>query len=300
MLNLYKELEIDITSVCNLDCPLCFRNSSSFDKTKSSIINIDSFRNLFNLFPNLDIISFGFLISEPTTHPEFLEMVKYTKSLGKNVVISTNGNLKDEKYWKELGSLLNKNDRIFWPIDGSTQEIYQKYRAGGNLERVLKNQQACISTSPETEHITQFIEFKHNMDDDIQKIKDMTPGTTFQSIACCGDCAENSSEVQPRWNYQLYKNLKKMDIQSSSIECETKVEKIIFVSAEGIIGFCPSQLGSTLYNPNPITIYSSPERINDYIDLVYSSTGTNPICQFNCGKQAKKLKQKINLDVVTK
>jgi len=298
---IYTEIEIDITSLCNLRCPLCFRNHPDFVSDNSSM-SIENFKSIFDTFPNLKVISFGFLISEPTAHRDFLKFVKYSKSKGCSVVISTNGNLKPEKYWIELGKMLDAEDRVFWPVDGSTQEIYEKYRVGGNLARVIRNQKTCIEHSKDTQHITQFIQFEHNMGDDIDKIKKMTPGTELQEIACCGDCSEFDKSVSPRWDFEKYQELKKLRVLTTKeFKCESLEEKIVFVGSGGVIGFCPTQLSNYLLTgTNHITIMDSLEKINQHCESVQENKRDEPICQFNCGTMAKKLKQLNNLDVITK
>jgi len=263
---------------------------------------LEDFKMVLAKFPRLKVISFGFLISEPLLHPQFLDFVKYVKSLGKSVVISTNGNTRNNDFWEDLANTLDSTDRIFWPIDGSTQEMYEKYRVKGKLNKVLKNQRVAVSTNPDIEHITQFIQFKHNVNASTNMIKEATRGTTFQEIACCGDCSDNDSDVEPRWDFKKYREIKKLRVKTNnSFECESREEKSVFVSSEGIIGFCPSHLGDYIVNhTHQISIYDNIDTINNYIDETYDNRGSNLICQFNCGTMAKKLKSLTGLNVVTK
>jgi len=299
---IYTELEIDITNYCNLQCPLCFRENMPSAMKNNSHMSFEDFKLTVSKFPSLKVISFGFLISEPSIHPQFLEFIKYCKKLGKSIVVSTNGNVRNKAFWAEFASLLDETDRVFWPIDGSTQDMYAKYRVKGSLSKVLGNQQVSVSTNPRIEHITQFIQFKHNVEASLESIKEMTRGTTFQEIACCGDCSDNDSDVEPRWDFKKYRSIKKLRVKTlNPFECESRAEKIVFVSSEGIIGFCPSQLGDYLLNhTHHITIYDNIDAINQYIEETYTSRASSSICQFNCGTMAKKLKALTGLSVVTK
>ena len=292
-------MEIDITNYCNLKCPLCFR--SSFEDINTYHMPLSRFKHILSNFPSLQLISFGFLLSEPTLNPEFLDMCRYVKSQGMRISISSNGNVHESKYWTELGAILTETDKIIWPVDGSTQEMYEKYRVGGKLENVLQNQKTCIESNPNINHVTQFIQFQHNLEDDVENIIAATTGSSFEEIACCGDCGLHESDVKPRWDIESYKKIKKMNIPSNNFECETAAEKIIFVAHNGAIGFCPLNLGSYLKNNEEyITADMDLDTINTFIKDSYNNKHKSSICQFNCGVMSKKLQHIRGLDIVTK
>jgi radical SAM protein with 4Fe4S-binding SPASM domain len=72
---------------------------------------------------------------EPYLNPAFLEMVKYASDKGIYTATSTNAHyLTDENARKTVESGL---DRLIISIDGTTQEVYQQYRVGGKLDKVL-------------------------------------------------------------------------------------------------------------------------------------------------------------------
>ena len=102
-------------------------------------------------------------MSEPTIHPEFLEIVEFVKSRRLKVKICTNGNLHDEEYWSELGRLLDSDDEVWFGICGSTNELHQKYRKNTDLNRILKNAKALRNEKP-VDGI-KAIRFKYNADD---------------------------------------------------------------------------------------------------------------------------------------
>ena len=63
-------------------------------------------------------------------------MVKYASSKGIYTATSTNAHyLTDEAARKTVESGL---DRLIISIDGTTQEVYQQYRVGGNLGKVIE------------------------------------------------------------------------------------------------------------------------------------------------------------------
>lgn len=170
------------------------------------------------------------------------------------------------------------------------------------MNKVVRNQQACVNSNPNIQHITQFIQFQHNENDNIEKIKHLTQGTEFQEIACCGDCAMTPSDVLPRWDITIYKKLKNKNVVSKDFECESAENKILFVSSsQCIIGFCPNNISDYMKKSiKHVTVYDSVKTINKFILDSYNGRFDSKVCQFDCGTMAKKLKALNNLDVVTK
>jgi radical SAM protein with 4Fe4S-binding SPASM domain len=73
---------------------------------------------------------------EPFLNPEFLQMVTYASRKKIYTATSTNAHyLNDEMARKTVESGL---DRLIISIDGTTQDVYQQYRVGGKLDKVLE------------------------------------------------------------------------------------------------------------------------------------------------------------------
>jgi radical SAM protein with 4Fe4S-binding SPASM domain len=112
---------------------------------------------------------------EPYLNPEFLEMVKYASEKGIYTATSTNAHyLTDEMARKTVESGL---DRLIISIDGTTQEVYQYYRIGGKLDKVLQGAQNMVKWKKQlkskTPHlIFQFLVVKPNEHqiEDVKKI----------------------------------------------------------------------------------------------------------------------------------
>lgn len=321
-MKLYTDIEIDISNVCNLKCPLCHREAQgpeAYDLKNKFNLPLESFKIIVEKFPNLERFYLGFLICEPTLHPEFLEIVRYLKSENKKITLSTNGNTfttnseKHLNFWKEFLLILEPDDKIIWAIDGFNQEVYHQYRKGGTLSKVLFNLERATSIRPDINHTIQTIIFKHNKEhiDTLYSDFKENYNKTFNNpnwslIDCCGDCSMNSNVVEPAWDKEQWLKIKS-DINGSSVNsmgpsfrCESRDNKIIFVDHMGRIGFCPTQLTKSVMDLKELR--SQPANINDpvniisnYIDACYNGRTKNKNCQFNCGVFAKLKKQKAGL-----
>jgi radical SAM protein with 4Fe4S-binding SPASM domain len=129
------------TTSCNLRCPECPSGLRSFTRP-TGMLNEDFFkRTLDELSGRLLYLTFYFQ-GEPYLHPKFLEMVKYAASRKIYTATSTNAHyLTDDNARRTVESGL---DRLIISIDGTTQEVYQQYRVGGKLEKVLEGARNLI------------------------------------------------------------------------------------------------------------------------------------------------------------
>lgn len=73
---------------------------------------------------------------EPFLHPHFLGLINYADTKGVFTSTSTNAHYLTEKNIQEV---LNSGlKQLIVSMDGISQDIYEKYRLGGNLEKVKK------------------------------------------------------------------------------------------------------------------------------------------------------------------
>ena len=161
-----EELEMDLTGTCNLKCPLCTRNYAHAEHMlKRNIRPLEEIIKQLDSFVNLEVFYMAGTISEPTLYPNLLDLCRYLVGRGIAVELFTNGNTHNEEWWAELGEILTSNDRVYFTICGSTQELHEKYRVGSKLEEILRHHQAFISTNKDGIDHIQHIMFKYNRDD---------------------------------------------------------------------------------------------------------------------------------------
>lgn len=98
-------VELDLTTMCNAACPLCFRNHKDFpEKFKTPFArNVADILNQLLNFKNLKRVELIGQLSEPTTHPSFMTIARELKRLRKQIKICTNGDLYNEDFWTFLG-----------------------------------------------------------------------------------------------------------------------------------------------------------------------------------------------------
>lgn len=126
---------IEPTTSCNLRCPECPSGLRAFTRP-TGMLQQDFFRQTVDqLHKDVFYLIFYFQ-GEPYLNPGFLDMVKYASSKKLYTATSTNAHyLTEENARKTVESGL---DRLIISIDGTTQDVYEQYRVGGNLEKVLE------------------------------------------------------------------------------------------------------------------------------------------------------------------
>lgn len=95
---------------------------------------------------------------EPYLNPEFLEMVKIASRKKIFTVTSTNAHyLTDENAKKTIESGL---DKIIISIDGTTQDTYEQYRVGGQLEKVIAGTKNILKWRKQLKSKTPYVVFQ--------------------------------------------------------------------------------------------------------------------------------------------
>lgn len=106
---------IEVTSACNMECPLCFANAGAgFVLTLAEVEEI--LAHFVAAEGNPQVVQFSG--GEPTIHPQLIEMIRAAKGLGiPHVMINTNGKriAHDDRFLAELAEL---RPSIYFQFDG--------------------------------------------------------------------------------------------------------------------------------------------------------------------------------------
>src|SRR6516225_3776549 len=116
---------IEVNSVCNMDCPLCFSEARpGFNLTMEEVEQmLDDFVRTEGT-PEVVQFSGG----EPTIHPQIIDFVRAAKSRGiRFVMINTNGKriAKDNRFLEQLNEV---RPSLYFQFDGFDSETYRTLR----------------------------------------------------------------------------------------------------------------------------------------------------------------------------
>ena len=192
-----KTLQLELTSLCNLRCPLCF----STTKEKSNLPPFFPFADLVSLLSTLhaevETVNLYGKVGEPLLYKEIVAAIEETRKRfpQARLRISTNGTLLCDHLAEGLAT--SPLDTLFVALDGATKESYKKYRRGGNFKRVCKNIKAfsrlkkrCHKKLPRL--MVQFIPMAHNLAETAEVINLAHElGANGVRIKICGSVLRN-------------------------------------------------------------------------------------------------------------
>lgn len=127
---------VEPTNICNLSCPLCPTGTGEQNRNKG-YMNMDVYNKLLSdISESVFEIHFGFQ-GEPMLHPKLDLMIYMANKLNIQTRLFSNFNVKNDiLYTKLVNSGLC---RVTISLDGNTQNTYEQYRIGGNINQVLHN-----------------------------------------------------------------------------------------------------------------------------------------------------------------
>lgn len=134
-------LDIEITTLCNLQCPMCPR-TQMIQKNQFlnyGIMKFDDFKNIIDQGAENGLYSIKLnYLGEPLVHPDIVKLVRYAKKKGiVDIMFNTNGVLLTEEMSTHL--LEAGLDNLFLSFDSPYQKQYEQIRIGAKFEKVIKN-----------------------------------------------------------------------------------------------------------------------------------------------------------------
>jgi len=157
-------ISIEPTTSCNLRCPQCPSGLREFTRPTGMLQNQLFEKIILQTKKHLHSLTFYFQ-GEPYLNPDFLKMVSFASNNNIFTITSTNAHYLTEENAKQ--TILSKLDKLIISVDGITQEVYEKYRIGGDYDKViagtkeiLKQKKLLNSSSPHV--VWQFVVFKTN------------------------------------------------------------------------------------------------------------------------------------------
>lgn len=155
---------VEPTTSCNLRCPECPSGLRSFTRP-TGMLSMETFASLTEQVRRDVAYMLFYFQGEPFLNPAFLKMVRHAADRRIFTATSTNGHyLKPEICREVVQSGLHE---VTISVDGATQQTYQQYRVGGDLEKVKQGIRNLVQARKElksrTPHlILQFIVFQSN------------------------------------------------------------------------------------------------------------------------------------------
>jgi len=130
-------IDIELASVCNLKCPMCYTITDEFkNKVNAKLIDFTLFKKIIDeVGGNVPALRLS-LRGESTLHPKFIECIQYAKKKGiKEVSTLTNGSKLTLEYFEKIVDA--GIDWITLSVDGLDEE-YEKIRKPLKFKETLE------------------------------------------------------------------------------------------------------------------------------------------------------------------
>ena len=150
-------ISFEPTTSCNLRCPECPSGLRAFTRPTGMLQPSFFNETIDSVYKDLIYLIFYFQ-GEPYLNPAFLDMVAYARKKGLYTATSTNAHYLTEANAKK--TVESGLDRLIISIDGTTQEVYEQYRVGGKLDKVIEGALNIVKWKKELKSKTPFIFFQ--------------------------------------------------------------------------------------------------------------------------------------------
>ncbi len=290
-------ISFEPTTSCNLRCPECPSGLRSFTRP-TGMLEVNLFKKTIDSLADTLLYLIFYFQGEPYLNPHFLDLVKYAVSKRIYTATSTNAHyLTDDNARKTVESGL---DRLIISIDGTTQETYEAYRVGGNLEKVIEGTKNIVKWKKELKSATPFVIFQFLVvkpnQHQLKEVKDL--GKKLEVDAVWFKTAqiydyENGSELMPTIDeYSRYQsnNEGKYSIKNKMISHCWKMWHSCVITWDGLVVPCcfdkdaEYRMGS-LKTKSFIDVWKSATYTNFRKSLI-SSRGEIEMCK-NCTEGTK-------------
>lgn len=161
---LKRNIDIDLSHRCPLECPMCWRQSDPVAKKQGKDLPMKDFLKIVEFAksgPKKGFIYFSGALSDPIHHPNFIEFLKICNENHLECEVQTASSFKT-KEWFIKAFKAHPNARWQFGIDGLPEDSgkYRINQDGTKLFDIMEEATKHLNTKP----IWQYIAFKYNQD----------------------------------------------------------------------------------------------------------------------------------------
>ena len=174
----------ELSARCNLNCPQCDVGNKLTNR-KNNFLNYNEYCKIIDEIGTTMLDAIFYFQGEPLLNKNFANYISYAKQYNIYTITSTNAQIINKNI--ALDIVKSGLDKIIISIDGTTQEVYEKYRKGGllskSIEAIKLLKEAKTELNSKTPCIeAQFIVFRFN-EHQIDEFKKLAPAWGADKIS---------------------------------------------------------------------------------------------------------------------
>ncbi len=148
-------LIVEVSNGCNLKCPLCQMGKRQHIP-RQNLMTKDKYLEFITPLKDYLFQTLLYDWGEPFLNKDIYDIIEINKKMNIGTVISSNLNIKVDAERLVKSGL----EHLTISADGHIQEIYSKYRVGGDLENVLNNLRNIVSEKKKQNSKYPYIEWQ--------------------------------------------------------------------------------------------------------------------------------------------
>jgi len=152
-------LVIEPGNICNLRCPGCVTGLRHPDSIPGIALSFAGFKAIFDQIKDYVFSVSLYNWGEPFLIPDIFTMVAYASANRCGTTVHTNFNIFSQKMAEE--AIKKRLTHIYLSIDGATQEVYARYRIGGDLGAVFENIKLMVARKRQLKSRLPFLTWKY-------------------------------------------------------------------------------------------------------------------------------------------
>ncbi len=292
-----SSISIEPSVLCNLNCPECMNGINQIERN-NALMPSGLYKKVIDQVYHRITSLLLYFQGEPFMHPHFFEMVGYAVKKRVFTITSTNGHFLNEKNaMKIVRSGLHK---IIISMDGVSQDIYEQYRRGGELNNVIQGIRELVSRKKKENSktpfiVVQFLVFKHNqhqIEDFKKKVHELGADKAEIKLPQIYDFTgiENKISTIPgysRYHYNKYSGIK---INSRIKNRCSRVWRALVITTDGNAVPCcfdknAEHIMGNIENESVQSIWTG-KKFRDFRKHVLNARNEIRICQ-NCSEGVK-------------
>lgn len=133
---------IDPANICPLQCPLCPTGLRQHGR-KTGLMSLETCKKIIDQTKEYTFFIRFYNWGEPFINQDIFQMIDYAHKNKVGTNFSTNFNPVDDEMIEKIAS--SPLDYLIVSIDGTNQEAYEKYRKGGDFQKVISNLEKLIA-----------------------------------------------------------------------------------------------------------------------------------------------------------
>ena len=198
---------VEAVNGCNLRCPQCATGTCDPRARRKGKASLADLRSVIDQVCRKSLqINFHYL-GEPLLNDDFYAACAYAVEKGLWTTIHSNLNIRDDDLARKIVS--SKLCNLVVSCDGATQEVYEEYRVGGNVDLVFRNlreiaehRRASGSRFP---WITaQFLVFDHNWHE-MERFQERACAAGADEILFLPGCRNGTIKTGHVWAEEVFR-----------------------------------------------------------------------------------------------